>query len=336
MTQVCLNILPRTTLQEELRYKKMVNLTESENQTAIQYLSCSARLFGSQQKIIFSAFNIPLSITAFLGNVLIIIALQKPSSLHPSSKLLFGCLTITDLGVGLITQPLRVVYLMSTEQSKLCYYVLILYNTMGLIFCGVSILTLTAISVDRLLALMLGLRYKQVVTLRRAWILVIIFCFWLLTIAIVITVFYNPSIRNFVLCAITFLFLIISTFCYAKIYFALRKHQARLHQRQPRGCFQGQSENGGTPLNIARYRKTVTSALWVQITLVFCYLPYGVVTTIYAITGDFSPFMDLAWEITVVLVLLNSSLNPFIYCWKIKGIRQVVKDITSRFCCCLR
>ena len=307
----------------------MVNLTESENQTTIQYLSCSARLFGSQQKIIFSAFNIPLSITAFLGNVLIIIALQKPSSLHPSSKLLLGCLTVTDLGVGLITQPLRVVYLMSTEQSKLCYYVLILYNTMGLIFCGVSMLTLTAISVDRLLALMQGLRYKQMVTLRRAWILVI--SFWPLTIVVVITVFYNPSIRDFVLGTITFLFLIISSCCYAKIYFALRKLQARSHQRQRRRCFPGQSKNGGTPLNIARYRKTVTSALWVQITLVSCYLPYGVVTTIYAITGHFSPSMDLTWEITVVLVLLNSSLNPFIYCWKIKGIRQAVKDITSRF-----
>ena len=95
-------------------------ITVNENKTEIEILSCNARLFGVNQKILFSAFNIPLSIVAFLRNVVLIFALQKPSSLHPSSKLLFGCLAITDLCVGLITQPLRVTYLMSPANSKLC------------------------------------------------------------------------------------------------------------------------------------------------------------------------------------------------------------------------
>ena len=273
----------------------MTNLTASKNETTLQDLSCTTRLLGVNQKVIISAFDIPLSITAFLGNVLIIIALQKPSSLHPSSKLLFGCLAITDLCVGLVTQPLRATYLMSTEQSKLCYYVLILYNTMGLIFCGVSMLILTAISVDRLLALILGLRYRQVVTLRRVWVLV--FCFWLSTIAFVITIFYNPSISDFAVCTITFLFLVISACCYSKIYVTIRKHRSQVHglhahQGQPNGRWSGQSIRS-TPLNIARYRKSVSSALWVQITLVACYLPFGVVTAIYAITGLNTPSMGL-------------------------------------------
>jgi len=86
---------------------KMVNLTVNDNETAIQGLSCNTiRHLDVDQRIIISAFTIPHSITAFLGNVLIIIALQKPSSLHPSSKLLFGCLAVTDLGVGLIAHYL--------------------------------------------------------------------------------------------------------------------------------------------------------------------------------------------------------------------------------------
>ena len=40
--------------------------------------------------------------------------------------------------------------------------------------CSVSLSTLTAISVDRLLALLLGLRYKEIVTLRRAYIILAI------------------------------------------------------------------------------------------------------------------------------------------------------------------
>ena len=315
----------------------MVNLTENENETTIQDLSCNRRLLQLDQKIIISAFNTPLSITAFLGNALIIIALQKPSSLHPSSKLLFGCLAITDLFVGLITQPLRVAYLMSPVHSKLCYYVWTLNNTLGLIFCGVSLLTLTAISVDRLLALMLGLRYKHVVTLRRVWVVVV--SLWLTIISIVILIFYNFSISDFVVCTMLLLCIIISTCCYAKNYFTLRKHQAQLqgptHQVRPSEGCSGQSKKS-TPRNIARYKKSVSSALWVQMALVVCYLPFSVVIAVFAITGRNTPSIDLAWEITMVVVLINSSLNPFIYCWKIRDMRFAVKDTISRFFCCFR
>ena len=50
----------------------------------------------------------------------------------------------------------------------------------GLTLGSVSLLTLTAISVDRLLALLLGLRYRQVVTLKRTCINA--FGFWILSI----------------------------------------------------------------------------------------------------------------------------------------------------------
>lgn len=308
----------------------------TDNKTAIQDSFCNTRLLDINQTIIISAFNIPLSITALLGNILIIVALQKPSGLHPPSKLLFGCLAITDLCVGLIGQPLRVAYLMSPEQSKLCYHVWVLYNTLGVIFCGVSLLTLTAISVDRLLALVLGLRYKHFVTLKRVWVAIVVL--WLLIIAIVITIFYNFSISDYVVCTILLLCLIISTCCYTKIYFALRKHQSQLQghasqTRLNRGC--SEQSKRSTPLNIARYRKSVSSALWVQFTLLACYLPFGVVIAIFVINGRNTPSIDLAWEITMLLVLLNSSLNPFLYCWKIREIRLAVTDTISRFCYCL-
>ena len=58
------------------------------------------------------ALNIFLSITASLSNALILIALHKVISIYPPTKLLFRCLAVTDLGVGLITQPLFVVTLL--------------------------------------------------------------------------------------------------------------------------------------------------------------------------------------------------------------------------------
>ena len=153
----------------------MANLTEDAgNLKTIQDLLCTTDLQGQHQKIIISAIHIFISVTAFLGNSVIIVAFQKVLSLRPPSKLLFRCLVSTDLCVGLISEHLIVIYLTSPEHSIRCYYVSKIARIAGVIFCGVSLLTLTAISVDRLLALTYGLRYGQVVTLRRARVFVAI------------------------------------------------------------------------------------------------------------------------------------------------------------------
>ncbi|KAL9960394.1 hypothetical protein ACROYT_G033845 [Oculina patagonica] len=307
----------------------MANLTQDGNNTTIQDVFCDRRLFGVNQKIAISATNSVLAVTAFLGNALIIAALQKPSSLLPPSKLLFGSLAITDLCVGLISQPLRVLYLMSSEHSKRCYFYLMVANSTGFYFCVVSLFTLTAISVERLLALILGIRFKHVVTLGRVWVFVVIL--WLSTIAITITKIYAASVRYYIISTIILLCVITFIFCYTKIYLGLRHNQAQIQDH----VGQGRRNGGRIPANLARYKKTVSSALWVQLTLVACYLPFGVIVAIFAITGLNTPGIDLGWEAAVTVLMLNSSVNPFIYFWKIKEIRQALKDTIRQRCCFL-
>ncbi|XP_078384790.1 melanocortin receptor 4-like [Oculina patagonica] len=307
----------------------MANLTEDQKPVTTIDFTCRTDLLETHQKIVLLMLNIPLSIIAFLGNILIIVALQKPSSLHPPSKLLLGCLAITDLCVGLILQPLAVTHLMFKKNSRSCYYVEITTVFIDIILNGLSLLTLTAISVDRLLALMLGLRYRQVVTLRRVWILVVAFGFF--STASAITLIFNPRIAAEIVGVAVFLCAITSTFCYTKIYCILRRHQSTVQDH----IHQGQPSGGESPLNVARYRKTVSSALWVQITLVTCYLPHGIVVAIFAISVSGAPSISeaLAWTVTLSLVYLNSSLNPFLFCWKIKEVRQAVKDTIRQLCC---
>ena len=82
------------------------NFPENDNKT-IEELSCYVEFFrGVDGELIFiSALNIFLSISAFLGNTLILVALLKETSLHPLSKLLYRNLAITDLCVGIIAEP---------------------------------------------------------------------------------------------------------------------------------------------------------------------------------------------------------------------------------------
>ena len=149
-------------------------------------LLCSPSLVGGlqQQSICFLAVDILLSITAFAGNFLILVALHKESSLHPPSKLLYCCLATTDLLVGLAFLPISALYWMSVFQEhwSLCRYVRdAAYITAYVLFL-VSLMTMTAISVDRLLALLLGLRYKQIVTLKRTYIIVTTFWVFILVV----------------------------------------------------------------------------------------------------------------------------------------------------------
>ena len=291
---------------------------------SVTLTGCLPGLIESHEKIIILSVNVPLSIIAVLGNVLIIVALQKPlSSLHPASKLLFGCLACTDLCVGLIVQPLLAIFLMSPHLSKVCYDTQIALSTLGVVFNGVSLMTLSAISVDRLLVLLLGLRYREVVTLSRVRVLVA--TFWLVNIAMALIMFFYVRIATSLASIVLALCTVTSTFCYTKIYIALRHHQSAVQdQRQQNG--------GGNALNIARYRKTVSSALWLQLTLLACYLPHGILLSVLAIFGSVTPAIALNWAVTLSLLYFNSSLNPFLYCWKMREVRQAVKNTVGQGC----
>ena len=87
----------------------ITNYTGDGKQKSLEDLFCSAELTGGihSQLIFLSVLNIFLSITAFLGNRLILFALSKETSLHPPSKLLLRSLAATDLCVGFILSLLK-------------------------------------------------------------------------------------------------------------------------------------------------------------------------------------------------------------------------------------
>ena len=143
----------------------------TEDGTQTKTMECSRSVASAIQPYAyyFSSIHILLSLTAFLGNSLILVALHKESSLHPPSKVLYRCLATTDLLVGLVAHPLAAIHFMSFihEDWGRCRWTYHAVLISGYALCSVSLLTMTTISVDRLLALVLGLRYRQIVTVKR-------------------------------------------------------------------------------------------------------------------------------------------------------------------------
>ena len=139
-------------------------------------------------------------------------------------------------------------------------------------------------------------------------------------------IFWNSfKLSGYVMSVVILLCLVTSIFCYTKIFFTLRHHQNQLqdHVQQPHQT---------NELNIARYRKAVSSSLWLQFILVVCYLPLFLV--VLFLHSEPSSSFAVASSYTLTLVSLNSSLNPILYCWKIDEVRQAVKDTIRQVLCC--
>ena len=291
----------------------------------LEELVCSPTLTsGSQQPSIHLAvLNIFLSLTAILGNSLILVALRKESSLHPPSKLLYRNLATTDLLVGLVTHPLSVTYRISSidKQWNLCRYARSAGYLSSYALCGVSLLTMTTISVDRLLALLLGLRYKRIVTLKRTY--VIVATVWVSSGVAALCYILNKRIVFWFLYIIVPLCLVISIAAYTKIFHTLHYNKARVQQ-------QSSQPNS---LNILRYRKAVHSALSVQLALVVCYAPYIIVESVTARRKTLSSHIVVIRGTVVALLYFNSTLNPFLYCWKISEVRKAVKQTIRQSLC---
>ena len=290
--------------------------------------------------IFLTALNIFLSIFATLGNVLVLVALRNVSSIHPPTKLLFRCLAITDLCVGLLCQPLYVYvwYItISLDIGNRIVELAYVYVFIIGVLVAVSILTSAAISVDRLLALLLGLRYRHVVTLRR--VRVVIACVWfiavsnasLLCVAWILSHDKLQLALSWTLRAFIFFSIIVSTFSYTKIFFTLRHQQAQVRDHvQPE-----QSSTVRSVLNIARYKKTVYSVAWIQFAMLACYGPNIVMAFLWRFRIiDYSTESMIADDVFLCLIFLNSSLNPVLYCWRIKDVRQEVKNTIRQCLCC--
>ena len=302
----------------------MVNLTEGENVTVLKTLPSANIRVGLC--IAIAAVNIVFSITASLGNILILIALRKVTSIHPPTKLLFQCLAITDLGVGLISQPLMATLILPVDNIDIKIWSVLFFRLLGslfIAFCGVSVVASTALSVDRLLALFLGLRYRHVVTLKRIRAVLACGCLALL-LTVLVWNFRTKPARIMITIFLT-LCLITSLFCYTKIVLRLRQHQSSVRDNAQ----QGQANTGGSPLNLERYKRTVVSVALVQLALVICYFPFNIFNTLIHLKGIHPSICFLLDFTSTTLLFLNSSLNPFLYCWRIKEIRQAVKQATS-------
>ena len=201
---------------------------------------------------------------------------------------------------------------------------------LGFTFSGFSLTTAAAISVDRLLALLLGLRYRHTVTLRRVRCLV--FCFLFANTATGFAYsLSSPEFANSAGFVVILSSLFLSVFSHSKIFVKLRQHQAQVRHQH---VGHEQANNQGIPLNIERFKKTVSTIAWVQLALLFCYSPMFIFMIMSTITmADCYKVGSIFHVSALGVVYFNSTLNPILFCWKLLEVRQAVKTTVKQIRC---
>ena len=299
-------------------------------QTRLKELTQLVHLHGNVM-LSFCVLNLVFSFVAVLGNFLVIHALWKASLLPPTIKTLFLSLAISDLAVGILSQPMFGVIIavmlrrLSNGQHNfalfcptvltVCYYFMF-----GLIFA--SFLNIIIITLDRLLAVRLHLRYQDLVTLKR--LITVLVAIWI-TSAIPITIFISvPEGDRLAGAVIDFLGIILTTVVNIYIYKVVR-----FHRNQIQCQFQVQNRQG---LEIIRQNKSAYNALIVYVVFLACYLP--LFTSFILLTVDNFRSSFLVFDhVSIFFAFLNSSLNPLLHCWRYREIRLNVKNSLSKIFC---
>ena len=266
-------------------------------------------------------FNNFLSFTAIMLNVVTIHALRKTSSLPDILKTLLLNLAVTDVGVGLIVQPVYSLLLVkwlqqNGEDCNFRYAFVMISST----FCLASFLVVVAVSVDRFLAIHLHLRYQELVTHKR--VVAVVISVWLLSVICpLVVLLLLPDMYSRIAVFPGIVGLVLTTLVYINIFLTIRRHKNQIQALQVQGL--------GVNQETARFARLVKSAVgmfYVYLVFLICYLPFLICVVATEIHG---PSIHLkSWYIfSMTLVFLGSSLNPVIYCWKMRHIRHAIIDM---------
>ncbi len=257
-------------------------------------------------------FNVFLSYTAITLNIATIHAVKKTPSLFKPLKSLLLSLAVSDLGVGLLVQPFYVASLVQwfkQSKSAVCeiYKVFITTSTL---FTLTSYFSVVLISVDRFLAIHLHLRYQELVTYKR--VVTSVVSIWIFSAILTVNDLWIPGIISRAVATILLFCFIITTVVYCKIYFVVRRHLRAIQA------------SGEVMANSARLVKSALGTFYVYLVFVICYLPFYCILVLMISGSRVTEEGSVLYSWT--LMFLNSSLNPVIYCWKMRQIRHAIMD----------
>eukprot|EP00112_Aurelia_sp_Birch-Aquarium-sp1_P020230 Seg517.1 transcript_id=Seg517.1/GoldUCD/mRNA.D3Y31 product="5-hydroxytryptamine receptor 1E" protein_id=Seg517.1/GoldUCD/D3Y31 len=311
------------------------------------------RTMASPVIYILVIINAVTSVTNVLINFCFIKGIFSKERLKTPTNLFVVSLAVSDFLVGLISQPLMCVHLLLNRSTiRSCAIAYLTYFALG-IFCGVSGLFLPVISLDRFIRMRKLQYYTKYVTKRRA--VIVILAIWANAIAMALSPLYNVP-RDFfygVLLAYLCIISIIMSFSYTFVITKSIKAIGPMKKRQRTSLtsmnsvgttttvapatMTTTSTTATTPTNhrvlrsewrptaeSMQLRITITVAILVAVVIV-SWVPCFIVGIIWASdipASDENSVIVTMRYLTITIGFASSSVNPLLYCWRIRDVRK--------------
>lgn len=272
--------------------------------------------------LVTAIINITAAPFAVVFNLLIFYAIMS-RQLRTPSNLLIACLALSDVFVGLAVQPGYITYrLMENQLRSVPCFVRVVYANAFYLCCGVSFMTLAAVSYERFVAVRLQARYNSVFSSNRVF--KYMTAIWIANITLTSLQWagINRESRGMHLIA-WFICLLVAGAANFGIVLTLLRTRRRVQPEhiQLREKIRRRRE--------AKLTRTITFIVGIYLLL---NMPVLFVTIYHQILEqDIRTYNHYSWAET--LAFLNSCTNPLICFWKNRQIRQAVKAILERIFC---
>ena len=269
-----------------------------------------------------------LSPVAVAANALILAAIWKKMSQRTTFHVLLSGLAFTDLCTGLIAQPIVAVHtlLFSTSGCNKKPQISITIGAIGdsssTYFICATTLLITFMSVER----WLHMTRRSLVTSRRRGIVVAMILLMpspLAALHALEAIKLTPAlVLHIALLTLSLIFLITTSIAYFSVLRIIRHHQQQVKANERSANF------GQQAINLANYKKSVNTILYILGLFYICFMPYAVCLGLYVHVMD-NGFQELwlANSLSVALLFLSSSLNPCLYVWRMNDVRNAVKQL---------
>ena len=269
-------------------------------------------------------FNNFITHTSIMLNIVTIYAIHKTSAIAKTLKTLLLSLACSDVAVGLFSQPIYTFFLVKwlhLEHINCNTYQVL--NIPVYFFLAASFLGVVAVGVDRFLAVHLHLRYQELVTHRR--VVVVVIGKWLCSAFFSLITLWGLTGAQEIIESVLAAFGFIVTFVvYIKIYLTVRRHKNQIHSMQVQ-----EVAHSDEIKNFIVLLKSTVGIFYVYLVFLICYLPYFIYMAVIRMYGS-STALKQFFLYSLTLMYLNSSLNPVIYCWKMRHVRQAIVNILRK------
>ena len=126
--------------------------------------------------------------------------------------------------------------------------------------------------------------------------------------------------------------LTVTIIAYTKLLHLIHRHKTKVGV-DTRQTTRQQSQETAEMANIAKYKASIRTVMYLVIIMVLFYSPYLVTNIVLvAVESRNDDRFKAAFNITHSILFMNSIVNPAFYCWKIKSIRNaVIEMLPERF-----